>query len=241
MINTLEHTCLESPVGAGSVRLRTSFIKSGSLSSARIYRKAVVCLALLPILAVTPSIADTLPDFSRLVEEQADTVVKISVLTSEEQVASSGFPGLSPDQIPEQFRRFFEQMPQNPDPAPREGAGFGSGFIISEDGYIITNAHVVDNATEIKVGLNNRREYTAKLIGSDPASDIALLKLDAEDLPAVTIGNSEKLKVGEWDLSRHLPADLQTFHIRMGSPPSHPGEPHKTPEGLKDSNRIRKT
>lgn len=201
MINTPEHTCLESPFGAGSMRLRTNSIKSGLLSSARIYRKAVVWLSLLPILAVTPSIADTLPDFSRLVEEQADTVVKISVLTREEQVASSGFPRLSPDQIPEQFRRFFEQMPQNPDPAPRQGAGFGSGFIISEDGYVITNAHVVDNATEIKVGLNDRREYTATLVGSDPNSDIALLKLDAGDLPTVTIGDSEKLKVGEWVLA----------------------------------------
>ncbi len=201
MINTLEHARLKSPIGAGSVRLQTSFIKSGLLSSTRIYRKAVVWLALLPILAVKTSFADTLPDFSRLVEEQADTVVKISVLTSEEQIASSGFPGLSPDQIPEQFRRFFEQMPQIPDPSPRKGAGFGSGFIISEDGYIITNAHVVDNATEIKVGLNDRREYTATLVGSDPASDIALLKLDVDDLPAATIGDSEKLKVGEWVLA----------------------------------------
>ncbi|ASJ70472.1 DegQ family serine endoprotease [Granulosicoccus antarcticus] len=201
MINTLKPLCHVSPDKEGTVRLRAISIKSRLLSTTRIYRNPIVWLALMPILAVTPSFADTLPDFSQLVEEQADTVVKISVLTVEEQSVSSGFPGINPDQIPEQFRRFFEQMPQNPDPEPRQGAGFGSGFIISDDGYIITNAHVVDKATEIKVGLNDRREYTAKLIGSDTASDIALLKLDAGTLPSVTIGDSDTLKVGEWVLA----------------------------------------
>jgi len=167
----------------------------------RIYLKALFWIALLPILAITKSYADTLPDFSALVEEEGDAVVKISVLATTPKSSGSGIPGFDPEQIPEQFRRFFEQMPNAPEQAPRQGAGFGSGFIISDDGYIITNAHVVDNATDIRVGLNDRREYQAKLVGSDPASDIALLKLEAEDLPVVRIGNSEELRVGEWVLA----------------------------------------
>ncbi|MFK7893500.1 MAG: Do family serine endopeptidase [Granulosicoccus sp.] len=203
MINSVNN--LDSgPASAGNrVRVRASSEQNGRLSGARIYRNALFWLALLPFLAVTKSFADTLPDFSGLVEEQGDAVVKISVLSTTTPAASSGMPGFDMDQIPEQFRRFFEQLPQGPQaqPQPRQGGGFGSGFIISEDGYVITNAHVVDNADEIRVGLNNRREYAATLIGSDTASDIALLKLDAEDLPTVKIGNSDKLKVGEWVLA----------------------------------------
>ena len=168
----------------------------------RIYRKALFLIALLPILAVTKSFADTLPDFSGLVEEEGDAVVKISVVASIPESASSGIPGIDPEQIPEQFRRFFEQMPNAPQqPPPNRGAGFGSGFIISDDGYVITNAHVVDNASEIRVGLHDQREYQAELIGSDPASDIALLKLDAQQLPTVKIGDSDDLRVGEWVLA----------------------------------------
>jgi len=167
----------------------------------RIYRKSLYLIVLLPILAVSPSFADSLPDFSGLVEEEGDAVVKISVLANTSQSSSSGIPGFDPEQIPEQFRRFFEQLPNSPQVPPRQGGGFGSGFIISEDGYIITNAHVVDNASEIRVGLNDRREYQAELVGSDPASDIALLKLDANKLPTVKIGDSEELRVGEWVLA----------------------------------------
>ena len=167
----------------------------------RIYRKTLFVIALFPILAVTKSFADTLPNFSALVEEEGDAVVKISVLATAKPSANSGIPGFDPEQIPEQFRRFFEQFPNIPEQAPRQGGGFGSGFIISEDGYIITNAHVVDNATEIRVGLNNRREYQAELVGTDPASDIAVLKVDATDLDVVKIGDSDDLKVGEWVLA----------------------------------------
>jgi len=158
-------------------------------------------LGLIPILAVTTSFANTLPDFSGLVESEGDAVVKISVTATAPESNTYGIPGFDPDQIPEQFRRFFEQLPNAPDSAPRQGGGFGSGFIISQDGYVITNAHVVNNATEIRVGLNDRREFQAELVGSDPASDIALLKLDTEGLPVVKIGDSESLKVGEWVLA----------------------------------------
>jgi len=172
-----------------------------SSRTARIYRNTLFWLVLLPILTITKSWAGSLPDFSALVEEEGDAVVKISVLAERAVPVSNGAPGLDLEQLPDQFRRFFEQLPQNPAPEQRRGSGFGSGFIISEDGYIITNAHVVDNASEIRVGLQDRREFQAELVGSDPASDIALLKLDASDLPVVTIGDSEDLRVGEWVLA----------------------------------------
>jgi len=161
-------------------------------------------IALLPILAVTTltgARADSLPDFRTLVENEGDAVVKISVRT-ERQGPAGGRPGFDLDQVPEQFRRFFEGVPNPGQPDQRRrGAGFGSGFIVSEDGYVITNAHVVADATDIRVGLQDRHEYEAELVGSDPASDIALLKLDATDLPVVTIGDSDELAVGEWVLA----------------------------------------
>lgn len=187
--------------GASAARSTSGILRFWQTNGTRIYRKVILWLALVPILAVTPSFANSLPDFSALVEDQADAVVKISVVTRIERASRGGFPGLSPDQIPEPFRDFFDQLPQDPGPEQRRGTGFGSGFIISEDGYVITNAHVVDGATEITVGLNDRREYTAELVGTDAASDIALLKLDTEDLPTVQIGDSDELKVGEWVLA----------------------------------------
>lgn len=201
MIDTLENTLQLRPQLGSVVRKREPNNKTPLFSGTRIYVKALFWIALLPILAVTKSYALDLPDFSALVEAEGDAVVKISVLTDTKQAANSGIPGFDPEQIPEQFRRFFEQLPQNPSPQPRQGTGFGSGFIISDDGYIITNAHVVNDATEIRVGLNDRREYQAMLVGSDPASDIALLKLNATDLPSVTMGDSDDLKVGEWVLA----------------------------------------
>ncbi len=147
-----------------------------------------------------------LPDFTELVEDASPAVVNISTT----QKASSGFNGNMdiPEGMPEIFRHFFG-MPQNPDgsnPNPRnsprgrspERSSLGSGFIVSDDGYILTNNHVVENAAQIFVRLNDRREFEAKLIGSDASSDLALLKVEAEDLPTVEIGKSEDLKVGEW-------------------------------------------
>jgi len=170
----------------------------------RVARKVIFGIALLPILAVTTltgARADSLPDFRTLVENEGDAVVKISVRT-ERQGPAGGQPGFDLDQVPEQFRRFFEGVPNPGQPDQRRrGAGFGSGFIVSEDGYVITNAHVVADATDIRVGLQDRHEYEAELVGSDPASDIALLKLDATDLPVVTIGDSDELAVGEWVLA----------------------------------------
>ena len=142
------------------------------------------------------SMALEVPDFEKLVNEQGSAVVKISVTGSRQQAAVPGFDG---QQLPEPFRRYFENLPQQPD--QRRSSGFGSGFVISDDGFIVTNAHVVDNASEITVALPDRREYVAELIGSDERSDIALLKVDATGLPALTLGDSTDLNVGQWVLA----------------------------------------
>ncbi|MBX2839133.1 MAG: DegQ family serine endoprotease [Gammaproteobacteria bacterium] len=185
--------------GAKQTTVNTS--PSQSSKRLRIARKGALLVALLPFIAVTSSYADSLPNFSALIEQEGDAVVKISVVTESSQTALNGIPGVNPEDLPELFRRFYEQLPQNPGNAPRQGAGFGSGFIISEDGYVITNAHVVNDAVDIRVGLEDQREFEATLIGSDKASDIALLKLDAKNLPTVQIGDSDSLKVGEWVLA----------------------------------------
>ncbi len=167
----------------------------------RIYLNPLVWLILLSILAVTKSFADDLPNFSALVDTEGDAVVKISVTTESGQSGLSGIPGLDLEQVPEQYRRYLEQWPFNQEPQQRRGSGFGSGFIIDRSGYVITNAHVVDGAVDIKVGLNDRRELQATLIGADISSDIAVLKVDADDLPVVKIGDSDNIKVGEWVLA----------------------------------------
>ena len=181
-------------------------------------RVAILCLVIFTGLLVACTEPDSkasreraeplvtgLPDFTRLVEKEGPAVVNISTITrqSEESVRDQL------DQLPELFRRFFEQfggeegvpsMPQE-----REARSLGSGFIISADGYVLTNNHVVAEADEIIVRLQDRRELKAELIGADEQSDLALLKLDGEDLPVVNIGSSDDLKVGEWVLAIGAP------------------------------------
>ena len=139
-----------------------------------------------------------LPDFRDLVKETSPAVVNISTVQhAQQKSALSGQYGM-PDDMPEIFRHFFgRQFPQGPVPR-RDSNSLGSGFIVSEDGYILTNNHVVQDADEIIVRLNDRRELEAVLIGADPSSDLAVLKVDADDLPTVELGDSDKLDVGEW-------------------------------------------
>jgi len=152
-------------------------------------------MLVLSFLVNNKALALEVPDFEQLVKDQGSAVVKISV-TGKTQTSMPEFQG---QQMPEQLRRYFENLPQQPESRP--SAGFGSGFVISADGYIVTNAHVVDNATEITVALPDRREYSAELIGSDERSDIALLKVNATDLPTLTLGDSSSVNVGQWVLA----------------------------------------
>ena len=149
------------------------------------------------LLSVQTAQARDLPDFTGLVKQAAPGVVNIATTSS---VSASSGPYGQQD-VPEIFRRFFgDQMPPMPG-APQgeeERKSLGSGFVIRKDGYILTNAHVVKDADEIMVRLNDRRELSAKLVGSDARTDVALLKVDADDLPTLKIGNSDDLEAGEW-------------------------------------------
>ena len=137
-----------------------------------------------------------LPDFSKMVEQNGPAVVNISVAHNVKTGAAMPESGMDPsDPLYEFYRRF--QGPQQPQHrAPAQGVG--SGFIVSPDGLILTNAHVVQNAEEVTVKLTDRREFKAKVIGTDPQTDVAVLKIEATALPTVTLGDSRNLKVGEW-------------------------------------------
>lgn len=154
---------------------------------------AVVVLAWLPVLAV----AAALPDFTDLVRRHGPAVVNISTSQAESN-ALPNFPGIDEDDpMFDFFRRFIPRGPRTP-PPDLENRSLGSGFIISADGYILTNAHVVAEAEEILVRLVDKREFPARVIGTDPRSDVALIKIDASGLPRLTIGNPNELEVGEW-------------------------------------------
>ncbi|MCC7059127.1 MAG: DegQ family serine endoprotease [Burkholderiaceae bacterium] len=138
-----------------------------------------------------------LPDFARLVEEQGNAVVNISTTQAPRQTTLPQIPGLNEEEMQEFFRRF---VPRSPAPgAPRqESRSLGSGFFVSADGYILTNAHVVDGAQEITVRLTDKREFKSRLIGADRRTDVAVLKIDASNMPTVRFGDSARLRVGEW-------------------------------------------
>ena len=142
------------------------------------------------LMAPLAAAASSLPDFTQLVAQASPAVVNI---TATRQVPS-GLPSRPQQEVPELFQRFFREYERRSTPRPSTG----SGFLISTDGYVLTNHHVVEDAEEIVVALSDRREREAELIGADPVSDLALLKIDAIDLPVVSIGSSEALKVGEW-------------------------------------------
>jgi serine protease Do len=148
-----------------------------------------------------------LPDFATLVEQVGPAVVNVTVLEKRQRNPMGGFGGPFSDNDPfsDFFRQFQQQQPR--DLPPEEGVG--SGFIVSSDGYILTNTHVVDNATRVTVRLTDRREFQAKVIGSDDKSDVALLKIDAKNLPTVRIGDPSKLRPGEWVVAIGSPFNFQ--------------------------------
>ena len=150
--------------------------------------------------------AGTLPDFTELVEQQGAAVVNISTL---QRVGGAEGAGRGP-QVPEFFRHFFEGMEEQFNTPPRDAQSQGSGFIISGDGYILTNYHVVRGADRILVRLQDRRELEAELIGHDEQSDLALLHIEEDDLPVVRIGSSRDLKVGQWVVAIGAPFGFES-------------------------------
>jgi serine protease Do len=160
-----------------------------------------------------------LPDFTELVEKSGPAVVNIR--TTEKISTGQNVPGMEDEQMQEFFRRFFGAPPpkQMPTPKNRRQApqqqeeevhrGVGSGFIISQDGFVLTNAHVVDGASEVYVKLTDKREFKAKVIGADKRTDVAVLKIDGGKLPRIIIGDSDKIKAGEWVIAIGSPFDLE--------------------------------
>lgn len=155
-----------------------------------------------------------LPDFTELVEQLGPSVVNIRTV-EKVKVGTSG----SEDEMQELFRRFFgDRLPNMPRPNPRgpqqdeerqQPRGVGSGFILTTDGFVMTNAHVVDGADEVVVTLTDNREFKAKIIGADKRTDVAVVKIEAAGLPAVRIGDVNRLKVGEWVMAIGSPFGLE--------------------------------
>jgi serine protease Do len=177
-------------------------------------------LALVPLInavkaqqPATPTVVAGLPDFADLAEKHSPAVVNITTVQEPKQAKRGGKRQPQPQQedMMEFFRRFMPpgmepfNMPEDHPGARPPRRGQGSGFLISADGYILTNAHVVDEADEVVVKLNDKREFRAKVIGADARTDVALIKINADRLPRVTIGDPNRLLVGEWVLAIGTP------------------------------------
>ena len=174
--------------------------------------KTLIKSFLIIILASSSSLYAQLPDnISELVDQSAPAVVNITAKKEVSQRSSFGYGGI-PDEMLERFGipRDFREMPQQ----RRESVSFGSGFILKSN-YILTNFHVVEDATEVVVSLSDRREYKAEVVGVDPLSDLAVLEVDGKDLPAVNVGNSDKLNVGDWVIAIGSPFSFD-FSVTAG-------------------------
>ncbi|AXA90176.1 DegQ family serine endoprotease [Massilia sp. YMA4] len=201
---------MKTNFSAGSKTLSALMVSAGILF-------APAMVGLTPAHAAAPAVAG-LPDFSDMVDKVGPAVVNIR--TTERLRMRDDGP--DQDEMQEFFRRFFGgQMPTPRGPqAPRGGRravpqeqevqrGVGSGFIISADGYVLTNAHVVAGADEVYVTLTDKREFKAKVLGSDVSTDVALLKIDGGKLPALTMGDPSKIRVGEWVIAIGSPFNLE--------------------------------
>jgi serine protease Do len=201
---------------------------------------------MLGFVVVAPAAAQTrvLPDFTELVEQVGPSVVNIRTL---EKVAArprgGNGNGIDEDML-EFFRRFGVPIPNMPrqQPGPRSNRpqeeeqprGVGSGFILTADGYIMTNAHVVDGADEVLVTLTDDREFKARIVGADKRTDVAVVKIEATGLPAVKVGDVNRLKVGEWVMAIGSPFGLKNTGQLRRAPDQHAwrGGRHQQPDLL---------
>jgi serine protease Do len=207
-----------------------------SIHSVRSFLVATAMMVVVPLMpqpVIAAPAAANLPNFVDLVEKVGPAVVNIRTTSHVQQGPTGLPPGLDDGDMSEFFRRFFgipmPQQPGKPNVPHGDGGGsggggsggsdqdqsdteqsngVGSGFILSQDGYVMTNAHVVDDADTIYVTLTDKREFKAKLIGVDERTDVALVKINAANLPAVTIGDSNKVRVGEWVVAIGSPFGL---------------------------------
>ena len=171
---------------------------------------AITATILISIAGTVSARVTGLPDFTGLVDDAVPAVVNIRVTQYGDRVRPDREMENphGDEEIPEFWRRFFD-VPGNPGNGRPDRQGAGSGFVIESDGYIMTNHHVVEGADQIIVRLADRREFEAELIGSDPLSDIALLKIDAEDLPTLKLGHSDALRPGEWVVAIGSPFNFE--------------------------------
>ena len=183
-----------------------TLVKILSLLGNEVYMLKKLGWSIFLVFLFSQNVIAQLPDFTEMVKVNGVAVVNISTT----QKAKPEIAGIQKDQqmpegmppeMEELFKHFFNNPNGGNDNEEGDAQSLGSGFIISKDGYILTNHHVVKNADEIIVKLSDRRELIAKLIGSDARTDVAVLKVDATDLPAVAIGDPNKLQVGEWVLA----------------------------------------
>lgn len=198
-------------------RMLKSQVSATALASAMVVA-ALAGGAMLPVTAAhaqSAAAARGLPDFTDLVDQVGPSVVNIRTL---EKVSNNAGDALGMDEdMLEFFRRFGLPVPNVPrQRAPKGGQseeeqprGVGSGFILTADGYVMTNAHVVDGADEVIVTLTDKREFKAKIVGADKRTDVAVVKIDAKNLPAVKIGDVSKLRVGEWVMAIGSPFGLE--------------------------------
>jgi serine protease Do len=173
-----------------------------------VHRLAAAIVVIVALVAGGNAAAQ-LPDFVPLVEKNTAAVVNITARKGAGSTSDDP-SAINPEDMPELFRRFFGPDGQNPHGGMQpERISGGSGFIISADGYILTNHHVVEGADEVTVRLKDRNEYAAKIVGSDPQSDVALLKIEATGLSSVTLGNSDLLRPGQWVVAIGSPLGLE--------------------------------
>jgi serine protease Do len=208
----------EHPVSANIWKktvVASALVMLGAGGSVLLQSTAVHAQAVSP--AASAPLVRGLPDFTELVEQVGPSVVNIRTLEKVRQPeAGNGAPD---EEMQELFRRFFGvPMPNVPRQAPRQSRpqneeaqprGVGSGFILTGDGYIMTNAHVVDGADEVVVTLTDKREFKAKIVGADKRTDVAVVKINASGLPAVKVGDVSRLKVGEWVMAIGSPFGLE--------------------------------
>ena len=198
--NTFKRSLVALAVAA-AFATGTLVAEHGSFSKPAVAATAAATAA--PASVAGPSAV--LPDFADLVAKQGPAVVHISTVQDMKKTAGRMPPGMPDlDELPPFFRGFPMPGPQQRGPA----MGMGSGFIVSADGIVLTNAHVVADADEVTVRLTDKREFKAKVLGSDKRTDVAVLKIDAKDLPTVRIGNAESTRVGEWVVAIGAPYGL---------------------------------
>jgi serine protease Do len=184
-------------MSAGHISLHTAQAATSNASAA-------VAVATPVVSANNAAPVAALPDFSGLVEQYGPAVVNISVTSDGHKTASRD---QAMPQIPEELAPFFRGMPSPQERGPMRGQG--SGFIVDANGIVLTNAHVVDGADEVTVKLTDKREFTAKVLGVDKTTDVAVLKIDAKNLPIVKIGNPDNTRVGEWVVAIGTPFGLE--------------------------------